>query len=373
MFKSWQISTGCACVITLGLVTSANAASFIPIGDIPNHFESSAYGISADGMVAVGRVDTLLPGTNIIETAPFRWTQEDGMVSLGKLADTSEYAYAVQTSAVGSVITGTDVGVHGFEAFRWTTASGMQGLGALPGPPSLGSEATDISADGSVIVGRLCGTLGSFIWTETGGIVQQEGEIEVNAISGNSSCLVGVSYEVGQEAYLWTQGNGLITSGMSIGRGVARGVSYDCSVVVGMAPLGVNDVFEAFRWTQEDGMISLGSFGGEPGSDAWGVSADGSIIVGIGEDPDGEDVAFIWDETNGIRSLQEVLTGLGLNLDGWKLHHAFDISADGSSIVGFGDNPDGHREAWIANISKEPVPDEFSWEIYLPAILHGNK
>jgi hypothetical protein len=50
-----------------------------------------------------------------------------------------------------------------------------------------------------------------------------------------------------------------------------------------------------------------------------------------------------------MRSLQTVLeTEYGLNLTGWDLQFAFDITPDGSMIVGWGKNPSGQREAFRA-------------------------
>ena len=54
-------------------------------------------------------------------------------------------------SANGSVVVGISDSASGFEAFRWTKAGGMVGLGFLPG--DVESDAFGVSADGSVIVG----------------------------------------------------------------------------------------------------------------------------------------------------------------------------------------------------------------------------
>ena len=93
-------------------------------------------------------------------------------------------------------------------------------------------------------------------------------------------------------------------------------------------------------------------------SAAKAVSADGSVIVGHigGSSIFGPPVgAFIWDETHGMRSLQGVLVDhFRLDLTGWTLTSATGVSADGSTIVGEGINPDGFNEGWIAVL---PVPE----------------
>jgi hypothetical protein len=52
-----------------------------------------------------------------------------------------------------------------------------------------------------------------------------------------------------------------------------------------------------------------------------------------------------------MRSLRDVLVDdYSLDLVGWQLSSARGISADGSTIVGYGINPSGQYEAWIAVI-----------------------
>jgi hypothetical protein len=75
-------------------------------------------------------------------------------------------------------------------------------------------------------------------------------------------------------------------------------------------------------------------------------------VVGGGYSASGQE-PFIWDATNGIRSLRDVLVnefGLGPQLTGWMLYDAYGISGDGLTIVGFGKNPSGDTEAWIATM-----------------------
>ncbi len=97
-------------------------------------------------------------------------------------------------------------------------------------------------------------------------------------------------------------------------------------------------------------MVGLGDLaGGSFQCEPFGVSADGSVVVGGSAEATGIR-AFIWDTANGMQNLQDVLVSqLGLDLTGWTLTQAFGISADGLTIVGSG-NHDGISEAFIAVI-----------------------
>ena len=93
--------------------------------------------------------------------------------------------------------------------------------------------------------------------------------------------------------------------------------------------------------------------GGSFNSRAYGVSADGSAVVGRGSSASGTE-AFVWDETNGMRGLMQVLMDQGIDMTGWSLTEARGVSADGLTIVGYGTNPLGQEEGWIATIVPEP-------------------
>lgn len=137
----------------------------------------------------------------------------------------------------------------------------------------------------------------------------------------------------------------------------AQGVSADGSVVVGY----VGDGPEAFRW--ENGtMTGLGDLsGGTFASYASAVSADGSVVVGTGYSGDGAET-FVWDAVNNMRSLKDILTNdYGLDLTGWNLTKAYGVSDDGYTIVGYGENPDGDDEAWMVVITPEPTNDDCTY------------
>ena len=63
---------------------------------------------------------------------------------------------------------------------------------------------------------------------------------------------------------------------------------------------------------------------------AYGVSADGSLIVGFGTSALGRE-AFLWTSDAGMQTLRELLiAGGATGLTGWRLTQASAMSADGA-------------------------------------------
>ena len=79
-------------------------------------------------------------------------------------------------------------------------------------------------------------------------------------------------------------------------------------------------------------------------SRALDISPDGSYVVG------GRYDAFIWDVTNGMRAVADLVTAAGIDLTGWSLEAATAVSADGETIVGYGTNPAGDPEGWLFSL-----------------------
>ena len=188
-------------------------------------------------------------------------------------------------SADGSIVVGWGSSANGTEAFRWAQATGMVGLGDLPGGIS-SSDARGVSADGSIVVGR-----GS---------------------SANGTDAYGT------EAFRWAQATGMVGLGDLPGGlfySDASGVSADGSVVVGSSKSASSGGTgtgrtEAFRWAQATGMVGLGDLpGGLFYSDASGVSADGSVVVGVSEGANGRE-AFRWTQATGMVGLGVLPVGL---------------------------------------------------------------
>ncbi|HSJ97463.1 MAG TPA: PEP-CTERM sorting domain-containing protein, partial [Myxococcota bacterium] len=150
----------------------------------------------------------------------------------------------------------------------------------------------------------------------------------------------------------WTAAGGTVSFGTQIN----EAVSSDGSTVVGQR-FNFENAFPGW-WPREAAVLLEGSSrplglgflqpldpdttDDRRESSALGVSDEGLVVGWSGR-------AFLWDELNGMRALQDVLEEEhGLDLTGWRLSSASDITPDGRTIVGDGLNPDGKREAWIA-------------------------
>jgi probable HAF family extracellular repeat protein len=131
----------------------------------------------------------------------------------------------------------------------------------------------------------------------------------------------------------------------------AWGVSADGAVVVGSARNAAGD-WHAFRWTASGGMQDLGTLGGR-GSGAYGVSADGSVVVGWAQNAAGFYRAFRWTASGGMEDLNTTYASLLTN--GSVLSVARAISPDGRYIVGRGYNAaTGRTEAFLLDTQGTP-------------------
>jgi probable HAF family extracellular repeat protein len=135
-------------------------------------------------------------------------------------------------------------------------------------------------------------------------------------------------------AFRWTASGGMQDLGTLGGNeSLAWGVSADGAVVVGWAYNAAGQG-RAFRWTASDGMQDLGTLGGDY-SEAYGVSADGAVVVGGAHNAAGQWRAFRWQ--NGV------MQNLG-TLGGGR-SCAYGVSADGAVVVG---ESDGRAFRWTA-------------------------
>lgn len=350
-----------ASFVLVGLSAAARGGSIVGLGVLPGGSASYAAAVSADGSVVVGH--SLTAGY----PQAFRWTDAGGMQGLGAPPSAASWSLVGGVSGDGSTVVGERFTGTGNEAFRWTEAGGIQSLGLPSG--TVGSGADGVSYDGSVIVGgyESVGQYQAYRCVEGIGF-QPLGDLtggdlfsDARSTSADGSVVAGVSSSgSGDEAFRWTENGGMIGLGDLAGgifQSQARAVSADGKVIVGDSVIG-DDRFgklsQAFRWTDSGGMQGLGSLDGSY-SYAYGASGDGSLIVGS-TSYDSNDVAFVWNEYLGMRRLSEVLTSQGTDLTGWRLASADGISADGRYVVGTG-SYNGLSQAFRAELAPLPVPE----------------
>ncbi|MEX2142084.1 MAG: hypothetical protein WD894_22650 [Pirellulales bacterium] len=347
-----------AVIAVLISIARLPAAEIITLGP-----EVVPWGVSGDGSTVVGENGG----------AAFRWTRSTGMAPLGISG------VARDASFDGSVIVGAgfDRLTDDSEAFRWTASTGAVTLGDLPGEP-FSSQFRGVSADGSVAVGRgnfqlrpgSPATGEAVRWTEATrmvGLGDLPGGIflsEATAVSADGSVVAGLSQGgPTYNAFIWTQAMGMVP--LSTRESSAIGISANGRVVVGQG-LGS----EPFRWTQETGMVGLGYLPGIPSGAALAVSADGSVVVGSSGFE-----AFIWTEGTGMQSLTTFLSDLGADVTGVDLNTATAISDDGRVIAGHGrfilGNEQRSGRGWVAFVPEIPEPPTYLLGLLCLAMLCG--
>lgn len=212
--------------------------------------------------------------------------------------------YVTDVSEDGSVVVGkcqNEQGPDNWQAFRYSPSGGVENIGAIGGIRSI--DEIQISADGSVIWGTF--------------YIENEGS----------------------HIFRYTRSAGLQDLGTMGKKGISiNAVSADGSVIVGdfyNSPTENPLLYHAFRYSQSQGFEDLGAMSTES-TFAGGVSADGSLIVGhvsIGTSSKNSvrfisTHAFRYSRSEGMKDIGVLRWGNGAFATG--------ISNDGSVIIGEG-------------------------------------
>lgn len=237
------------------------------------------------------------------------WRHGSGIEDLGDVPGGDEDGHARGVSGDGAVVVGYGAYSHLYEPFRWTGATGLKGLGLLPGGDD--GRAFGISEDGSIIVG------------------------------GSTSAYFQ------PEPFRWTAAGGMERLGPDYQAGQAFDVTPNGEFIVGQASGG------GFRWSESAGYEFFGT------GAAYGVSANGRVVVGGGGSPS---KAWVWDPVNGVQNLRQLLYANGAwEVQDWALTVALDVSACGRWVVGGGLGPGQfYDQPWIAMIPRVPYPGDMN-------------
>ncbi len=345
-------------VLAAGLASVPAAlaqSTFQGLGDLPGGLGSHAYAVSADGSVVVGFSYYVAPD-GLLQSHAFRWTQAGGMHAVfeGGLDYTSA---ALSVSADGLTIGGWHAPtIIEEKAFFWSAVAGEQLLATRSG-------VTALSGTGAVGAGYVVHGRGepprAAIWDagRNQTFIDSPGVIipgsDARGISADGTVVVGqamFSPVTAGRAFRWTADLGMQNIGSPDFGGPtshADAISPDGSVIVGAAQAtGGSAPLQAALWTAAGGWQILGSLPGVSGATADAVSADGGTVIGSSNGH-----AFVWRHGRGMEDLQTVLAPP----PGWTLTEARGISADGTIVIG-----NGSLGAWIATLPPPPCPADFN-------------
>jgi probable HAF family extracellular repeat protein len=279
--------------ITAGIAGSACSSDGLGFHDLGLGAGSYATGIAANGTIV---------GTKPVSGLDQAFRLSGGVTTLlGDLMGGGSSANALAISRDGSTIVGHSFDGMAETAFKWTSGGGMVAL--TPLNTGFGSRATGVSDNGGVIVGWMSNHFG-----------------QVRAFSYVSSALEELPGQSGQGTYaLAVSGNGQVIVG-----GAFDDIGY----------------YHAFRYTAAEGFVSLGSLGGSADAEAHAVNADGSVIVGWSL------AGPFSSQHHAFKYQSGVMTDLG-TLSGGTTSDATGVSADGSVIVGYGTVAGGYTHAFV--------------------------
>lgn len=267
--------------------------------------------------------------TSIVWTCAF----SQNLIWLGTLGGDSSYANAVTD---GAVVVGRSKDASGrVKAFRWQNGV----MESLDVGNTTSSEAHDVSADGTVVVGKTRNDEGECAFYWENGVMQCITSRVPNvsaafAVSADGRVVVGAH---GIVAFRWDRQSGQFQelSGLPFTEiCTAVDVSADGQVITGFC-LDALDNVKSFRLTGAD-MEDLGNLGGDI---CWAsaISGDGQVVVGMATIPGGYWQAFAWQDSQ-IRNLG--------TLDG-PSSWALGVDYSGSRIVGWANDADNRQLAFL--------------------------
>lgn len=323
---------------TVGTATGAVAfrwtkfEGFTPLPPSGGRTESQGSAVSGDGKMIVGTESCSGCGA-ADSTIGFQWTVDGGKQILAALPGHG-YSDAVAASYDGSVIAGTgrtQGNLANDRALYWAGGAFHE----LPPLSEHNASAFDISADGSVIVG-------------SARVMDQNGPVLLP-----------------DRAAFW-QGGVLHDLGLPAGsqRAFIVAVSPDASTMVGnMEPIGA-DGDRSFVWTAAGGIVMLPAPADAHHHWMRDIAGDNQSMVGAVSPPFADQYACLSTPALGTVDLNVYLPTLGIDLSGWHLADANAISADGTVIVGVGVH-NGVDEAFLVDLGADTDGDGLKddWEI----------
>jgi len=202
-------------------------------------------------------------GARFVGTLPrfhaFRWSPHTGMVDLGALGPTSEsVAFALNDAGIATGWSDEAAGPLLTQAVRWPYGSGPI---PLNGFPSIASIGYDINNAGQIVGGAAFDTRLSdqaFFWTQAGGLQGLGTEPSYLSWAGQvneKGLVIGTLYSspVDRNGFIWSRDNGLLVVGTP---GVA---DSDVTDVNNRGQVLGFQNGQGFIWTRNEGFVDLSS------------------------------------------------------------------------------------------------------------------
>lgn len=338
-------------VVAFAAGSLAGTSSFTPLAP---GFEAVATRLSADGSVITGAVTNEEAGDFV--AAVFR---PDGSV---QLVDTLP-SVATDCSPDGSIILGRRILPGGF--FPVATPCLWSGPTFTPldfdisvAGFSLFGEARGISDDGATIALYRYGQTeaSGFRGFADGSVLPLDSANDHYVFAASPSGGAVAGYRIGAPANtyatVWNGTTGaavdLISGTVAIDFGEPLAYSADGAYLVGLAMINAGALTAPYRADLSGnlGILTAPMFAAR----AHGASLGGRAVVGADDNAG----AFVWNPAHGARLLKDVLISEGVDMTGWMLFDALDISNDGTKISGNASLNGGAPVPFIAVIAPPP-------------------
>ena len=299
---------------------------------------------------------------------PFLWTVANGYQALSSSPTWPAGAQLDAMSSDGSILIGETLDLPRM-VFRWSVATGVEQLGALPGRPSCSFDRS--SADAGTVFGH-CQAYPdpeqNFVWTHATGIAPIKlgasattCNFYANALLANGAIAFGVATCGATQwaAARWTADTGIVplpAPPTGHAEMTQDGINRDGSVAFGKIqpdsapsfPMDNVDGAAPFRWSAATGLVPLHSLPGHMFSYVSASNVAGDVLIGRSGTLAGASEAVLWDGV-GLISIAAYLTTLGANLQGAHLQNAERIvTRDGTTLVQGTTDQQNRSGAWIA-------------------------
>jgi len=277
---------------------------------------------------------------NEIQFNAFFRDQQGNIVPVGDLPGGEVYTELAALNKNDWAVGASDGGTQGhgnYHAVVWNEHDGLIDLGT-PGFSSLADGINDHNQVVGYIDGN--GPRRAFVWEQGSGlrtlsVPAGAGTSQASGIN-NKGTIVGHTYttgNAGQHATLWTKDGQYRDLGELPG-GFEEAAAFVVNEKDHVAGYSITqDDHRAFFWSEESGMINLGTLPGTQGSVAHGINKD-DWVVGFASNPGPTSAmrGFLWTADWGMLNLDDLLAPAS---DDWKVYGANWVS-DKGDILGIG-------------------------------------